>query len=209
MKLPMTRVGRKMAKHVEAPFSPSARMQSHSGSIHSPQRMRKIIMNEWKKSLKFHLKSENDKPLVPVFPGLTNIFRYSHRREARPTWAPDPGKTSPPRSPSRRAACQSRRICKSQWRARASDYQEHQSSRWWCLAGPSSWSRTGPTLKRVTEGREINLWSILFAFCGLQKSQRTNRRPRRTLRPSTSSKIMSNRLADTIIKSNEFQPHRK
>ena len=31
------------------------RMQSHSGSIHSPQRMRKIIMNEWKKSVKFHL----------------------------------------------------------------------------------------------------------------------------------------------------------
>ena len=34
----------------------SALMQSQSGSIHSPQRMRKIIMKEWKKSVKFHLK---------------------------------------------------------------------------------------------------------------------------------------------------------
>ena len=34
----------------------SARMQSQSGSIHSPHRIRKIIMNEWKKSVKFHLK---------------------------------------------------------------------------------------------------------------------------------------------------------
>ena len=37
----------------------SARMQSHSGSIHSPHRIRKIIMNEWKKSVKFHLKLMN------------------------------------------------------------------------------------------------------------------------------------------------------
>lgn len=85
MKLPMTSVGRKMAKHVDA-FSckmrtgrsnrsllartvvvfsvgttfPSARIQSHSGSIHSPHRIRKIIMNEWKKSLKFHLKTRTD-----------------------------------------------------------------------------------------------------------------------------------------------------
>jgi hypothetical protein len=34
------------------------RMQSQSGSTHSPHRMRKIIMNEWKKSVKFHLESE-------------------------------------------------------------------------------------------------------------------------------------------------------
>lgn len=60
MKLPMTSVGRKMAKQVDAPFSPSARMQSHSGSIHSPHKMRKIIMNEWKKSLKFHLEERRD-----------------------------------------------------------------------------------------------------------------------------------------------------
>ena len=33
----------------------SALMQSQSGSIHSPHRMRKIIMKEWKKSVKFHL----------------------------------------------------------------------------------------------------------------------------------------------------------
>jgi DNA-directed RNA polymerase specialized sigma54-like protein len=32
----------------------SARMQSQSGSAHSPHRIRKIIMKEWKKSLKFH-----------------------------------------------------------------------------------------------------------------------------------------------------------
>ena len=34
-------------------------MQSQRGSIHSPQRMRKIIMKEWKKSVKFHLKENN------------------------------------------------------------------------------------------------------------------------------------------------------
>ncbi len=33
----------------------SALMQSHNGSIHSPHSMRKIIMKEWKKSVKFHL----------------------------------------------------------------------------------------------------------------------------------------------------------
>jgi hypothetical protein len=33
-------------------------MQSQSGSTHSPHRIRKIIMNEWKKSVKFHLESE-------------------------------------------------------------------------------------------------------------------------------------------------------
>ncbi len=77
MKLPITNVGKKIAKHVPAPscvehfenvrvekkihckkkrrtFS-SALMQSHNGSIHSPHKMRKIIINEWKKSLKFHL----------------------------------------------------------------------------------------------------------------------------------------------------------
>jgi hypothetical protein len=37
----------------------SALMQSHNGSIHSPQRIRKIIMKEWKKSVKFHLKKVN------------------------------------------------------------------------------------------------------------------------------------------------------
>lgn len=31
-------------------------MQSHSGSIHSPHNILKIIMKEWKKSVKFHLK---------------------------------------------------------------------------------------------------------------------------------------------------------
>lgn len=41
------------------------------------------------------------------------------------------------------------------------------------------------------------------------QSPHTNRSPRNTLRPSTNSKMMSNRLADTIIKSNMFQPHRK
>ena len=30
-------------------------MQSQSGSIHSPHRIRNIIMKEWKKSRKFHL----------------------------------------------------------------------------------------------------------------------------------------------------------
>ena len=37
----------------------SALMQSQRGSIHSPHRMRKIIMKEWKKSVKFHLKENN------------------------------------------------------------------------------------------------------------------------------------------------------
>ena len=31
-------------------------IQSHSGSIHSPHNIRNIIMKEWKKSVKFHLK---------------------------------------------------------------------------------------------------------------------------------------------------------
>ena len=34
------------------------RMQSQSGSIHSPHRIRNIIMKLWKKSVKFHLKKE-------------------------------------------------------------------------------------------------------------------------------------------------------
>lgn len=53
----MTNAGRNMAKHEEAPSFSSARIQSHNGSIHSPHRIRNIIMNEWKKSLKFHLES--------------------------------------------------------------------------------------------------------------------------------------------------------
>jgi hypothetical protein len=35
-------------------------MQSHSGSTHSPHRIRKIIMKEWKKSVKFHLRREGN-----------------------------------------------------------------------------------------------------------------------------------------------------
>lgn len=34
-------------------------------------------------------------------------------------------------------------------------------------------------------------------------------RPRKTLNPSTNSNIMSTKLADTMIKSNMFQPQRK
>lgn len=37
----------------------------------------------------------------------------------------------------------------------------------------------------------------------------TNLKPRKTLRPSRSSNIMSTTLAETIIKSKMFQPHRK
>lgn len=37
----------------------------------------------------------------------------------------------------------------------------------------------------------------------------TNLRPRNTLKPSTNSKMMSTKLADTMIRSNMFQPHRK
>lgn len=80
IKLPITKVGRKIAKQEEAPCwmdgwhksfninvknafynqhftSSSALIQSHKGSIHSPHKIRKIIINEWKKSLKFHLQS--------------------------------------------------------------------------------------------------------------------------------------------------------
>lgn len=65
MKFPITSVGKNMAKHDDAPCckqinvmltfmysyikkftSSSARIQSHSGSIHSPQRIRNIIINE-------------------------------------------------------------------------------------------------------------------------------------------------------------------
>lgn len=37
----------------------------------------------------------------------------------------------------------------------------------------------------------------------------TKRNPRKTLNPSTNSNMMSTKLADTMIKSNMFQPHRK
>lgn len=57
MKLPMTNAGRNMKKHVSGPATASARIQSHNGSIHSPHNIRKIIIKEWKKSLKFHLKN--------------------------------------------------------------------------------------------------------------------------------------------------------
>lgn len=75
IKFPITKVGRNTAKHVPGPWDESyilkkiqvnkdllltsvlsALMQSQSGSIHSPQSMRKIIIKEWKKSVKFHLK---------------------------------------------------------------------------------------------------------------------------------------------------------
>lgn len=57
IKLPITSAGKNMKKQLSAPVSCSARIQSHRGSIHSPQSIRNIIMNEWKKSLKFHLQS--------------------------------------------------------------------------------------------------------------------------------------------------------
>lgn len=44
----------------------SARMQSHSGSIHSPHKIRNIIMNEWKKSLKFHLNYAKRRKRKPI-----------------------------------------------------------------------------------------------------------------------------------------------
>lgn len=37
----------------------------------------------------------------------------------------------------------------------------------------------------------------------------TKRRPRSTLKPSSNSKMISTTLAETIIKSNIFQPHKK
>lgn len=40
-------------------------------------------------------------------------------------------------------------------------------------------------------------------------SKLTNLKPRNTDKPSTSSKIKSNKLAETMIKSNMFQPHSK
>ena len=46
-------------------------MQSHSDSIHSPQRILKIIMNEWRKSVKFHLKKQNKKSIIVE----SNIWR--------------------------------------------------------------------------------------------------------------------------------------
>lgn len=62
IKLPITSAGKNMKKQLSAPVSCSARIQSHRGSIHSPHRIRNIIINEWKKSLKFHLyKSSSQK----------------------------------------------------------------------------------------------------------------------------------------------------
>lgn len=43
----------------------------------------------------------------------------------------------------------------------------------------------------------------------LWKLQITSRRPRNTLNPSTNSKMISTKLAETIIKSKIFQPQRK
>lgn len=51
------------------------------------------------------------------------------------------------------------------------------------------------------------LQKFLRAF--LQSYALTNLRPLKTLKPSTNSKIISNKLAVTIIKSKIFHPHRK
>lgn len=60
--------------------------------------------------------------------------------------------------------------------------------------------------------RNCNGRRIKIKICQNYSSNRcrlTKRRPRKTLRPSTSSKMISSRLAVTMIRSNMFQPHRK
>lgn len=52
-RLPMTTVAKKNGIHVGSPTS----KQSHMDSIHSPHNTRNTIMNECKKSVKFHLGS--------------------------------------------------------------------------------------------------------------------------------------------------------
>lgn len=43
----------------------------------------------------------------------------------------------------------------------------------------------------------------------MNQARITNLRPLSTLKPSTNSKIISTKLAETIIKSKIFQPHKK
>jgi len=52
MKLPRTRVSKKNEVH---PISDTTLIQSHKGSIHSPQSIRNTMRNDLKKVLKFHL----------------------------------------------------------------------------------------------------------------------------------------------------------
>ena len=52
-RFPMTTVARKKGTHEKSPTS----IQSHILSIHSPHNTRNTIINEWKKSVKFHLGS--------------------------------------------------------------------------------------------------------------------------------------------------------
>lgn len=52
-RLPMTTVAKKNGMHVGSPTS----KQSHMDSIHSPHNTRNTIMNECRKSVKFHLGS--------------------------------------------------------------------------------------------------------------------------------------------------------
>lgn len=52
-RLPMTTVAKKNGMHVGSPTS----KQSHIDSIHSPHNTRNTIMNECRKSVKFHLGS--------------------------------------------------------------------------------------------------------------------------------------------------------
>ena len=60
-KFPMTRVVMMMAMQRGTPFT---RIQSNRVSIHSPHRIRNTIMNEWKKSVKFHLGTSAYSPLL-------------------------------------------------------------------------------------------------------------------------------------------------
>jgi hypothetical protein len=65
----------------------------------------------------------------------------------------------------------------------------------------------GPILIRVT-GNEMET-QFENTITNDMRVQLTNLSPRNTLKPSTNSKIKSNKLADTIIKSKIFHPHRK
>lgn len=66
----------------ELTSSSSALMQSHKGSIHSPHKILNIIINEWKKSLKFHLKENKNiwfivlLPIVSMCVSLTTRMIY-------------------------------------------------------------------------------------------------------------------------------------
>ena len=69
MKFPRMSVGRKTTIH----SSPLARIQSHSGSIHSPHSTRKMSTSDCQKLLKFHLVDNVREKVVNLIEAIVMI----------------------------------------------------------------------------------------------------------------------------------------